>query len=367
MKLECLREKLSEAVSKVEKITSKNASLPSLKCILLKADKDGLFVCATNLDIGIKIKITAKIDEEGEVAVPGSTLNSFLNNLSSEKNVELDSKDGSLIVSTSKTNTVIKTLPTDDYPIIPSVDTSSGFSMPAGAFIEGVKAVWYSSATSSIKPELSSVCVTTEGDSIVFVATDGLRLAEKTVKTKQMPDFSQILIPVKNAVEIIRVFEGVDENLSITMEQNQIAISYGDIYLVSRIIEGNFPNYKAIIPKDFVSEIVVLKQDVLNTLKMSSIFSDSFNHIKIIVRKEENNIEIITKNNEIGENSANLNGKIIGDSIDINFNYKYILDALNSVGSESISISFSGINKPMILKPIGENSNFLYLLMPMNR
>ncbi|MEI6553707.1 MAG: DNA polymerase III subunit beta, partial [bacterium] len=225
MKIECIRERLLEAVSKAEKITSKNATLPILQCILLKATKEGLFINATNLDIGIEIRIPAKVETEGIVAIPGSTLNSFLGSITSEKTVSIDLKEGSLVISTSKTNTVIKTFPHDDYPIIPFVDTKNGINMSAESFITGVKSVWYSSATSSIKPELSSVCVTPDDDSIVFVATDGLRLAEKTIKVKQILNFSPILIPVKNAVEIIRVFEGINEDLKITVEQNQIAIS----------------------------------------------------------------------------------------------------------------------------------------------
>ena len=366
MKIECIRERLSEAVSKAEKITSKNASLPILSCILLRATKDGLFINSTNLDIGLEIKIPAKVGTEGVVAIPGAILNSFLNSISSEKTVTLDLQDGNLLVSTPKTNTVIKIFPHDDYPTIPFVNTEKGLDIPAESLVTGIKSVWYSSATSSIKPELSSVCVTPEENSIVFVATDGLRLAEKIIKTKQIPDFSQILIPVKNAVEIIRVFEGVEENLKMVIEQNQIAISYNDIYLVSRIVEGSFPNYKAIIPKEFVSEVTVLKQDLVNCFKTSSIFTDSFNHTKFIVHAEEKTIEIITKNNNVGENSTTIHGVIIGDSMDINFNYKYIMDALVSINSDSLKLSFSGINKPMIMKPVGDES-FLYLLMPMNR
>jgi DNA polymerase-3 subunit beta len=366
MKIECIQERLAEAVSKAEKITSKNASLPILKCILLKATKEGLFINSTNLDIGIEIKIPAKVEVEGVVAIPGSILNSFLNSISSEKTVTLDLQDGNLLVSTPKTNTIIKIFPNDDYPTIPFVDTKNGLEIPTESLITGIKSVWYSSATSSIKPELSSVCVTPEDDSIVFVATDGLRLAEKTIKTKQIPDFSQILIPVKNAVEIIRVFEGVTENLKMVIEQNQIAISYNDIYLVSRIVEGNFPNYKAIIPKEFVSEVTILKQDLINCFKTSSIFTDSFNHTKFIIHAEEKSIEIITKNNNVGENSTSIPGSIVGESMDINFNYKYIMDALVSINSESLTLSFSGVNKPMIMKPVGDQS-FLYLLMPMNR
>lgn len=366
MKAECVREKLAEAVQKAEKITSKNATLPVLKCVLLEATSEGLIVRATNLDLGIELFVPAKVHMQGSVAVPGSTLNSFLSHLTNEKGVQLELKDNNLFVSTSKTSTTIKAYPTDDYPSIPKVDTASGFSMPAEAFIRGLKSVWYSSATSSIKPELSSVRVFPEEDSLVFVATDGFRLAEKKVKVKQLPDFTHILIPVKNATEIIRVFEGVDADVQISIEKNQLAVASEGIYLVSRTVEGNFPDYKAIIPKEWTTEIILLKQDIVNVLRLSTIFSDAFNHVKFIIHPLTKELELITKNNDVGENASRLTGAITGDSLDINFNYKYISDSFQALDSDSLTLSFSGINKPLIVKGVGDKS-FLYLVMPMNR
>lgn len=366
MKAECVKEKIAEAVQKAEKITSKNATLPVLKCVLIEASKEGLIVRSTNLDLGIEITVPAKVDVEGSVAVPGSTLNSFLSHLSNEKGVHFELKEGNLHVFTSKSSTIIKAFPVDDYPSIPTVEMDRGFKMPVKAFIHGLKSVWYSSATSSIKPELSSVRVFPEDDSLVFVATDGFRLAEKRVKVKNLPDFVHILIPVKNAMEIIRVFDGIEGEISMSVDQNQLALSTEGIYLVSRTVEGNFPDYKAIIPKEHTTEVVLLKQDIVNTLKLSTIFSDSFNHIKFIVHPTNKEIELITKNNEVGENSSRLAGAIKGDSLDINFNYKYISDAFQAMDADSLTFSFSGLNKPLIVRGVGDQS-FLYLVMPMNR
>ena len=366
MKIECIKEKLQDAVSKVEKITSKNASLPILKCILIEANKECLIIKSTNLDIGVEIKIPAKIEEEGVIVVSGSILNSFLNNLTTEKTIKLDAKEGNLIVSTPKTNTIIKTFSNEEYPIIPKVESDNIFKIESNIFIDGIKSVWYSSATSSIKPELSSVYINYNNSDLYFVATDGFRLAEKTVKLKKVVDLKNILIPIKNAIELVRILDGIEGEIDIVIEQNQIAVSFENIYIVSRIVEGNFPDYKTIIPKDFVSEIIILKQDIINTFKISSVFTDSFNHTKFLIHPEEKTLEIITKNNNVGENSVTIPCTISGQELDINFNYKYILDSLNSVNSDNIKLSFSGSNKPMVLKPVGDD-NFLYLLMPMNK
>ena len=366
MKLECLREKLAEVVNKAEKISSKSATLPILKCILLDAKNNSLTIRSTNLDIGIELVIPAKVDEEGIVAIPGTTLNSFLTHLSNEKGVTFELKEGNVYISTSKTSTIIKAYPPEEYPSIPQIENSSTFTIPSEAFIRGLKSVWYSSATSSIKPELSSVRVYPNDDSLVFVATDGFRLAEKRIKMKHLPDFSHILIPVKNAHEIIRVFEGVSTELSISIDKNQLTISTEGIYVVSRTVEGTFPDYKTIIPKESSTEVVVLKQDMVNVLKLSTIFTDSFNHIKFLVHPQTKEIEIITKNKDIGENSSRLTGAVTGDSIDINFNYRYISDSFQAIDSDSLCFYFNGVSKPMIIRGINDKS-FLYLVMPMNK
>lgn len=368
MKLEGVREKISEAVQKAEKVTSKNQALSVLKCVLLEVNKGSLLIKATNLDIGLEITIPVKSDSEGSVAVPGNILSGLISQLSNDKSVILEVKDGNLFVSSAKNKAVIKTLPTDDYPSIPKVDksTSKSLKINSQALVNGLKAVWYSSATSSIKPELSSVRVYPLNNQLVFVATDGFRLAEKVIQVKNIPEFTHILIPVKNAGEIIRIFDGINEDVDVYIDDNQIAVVSKDIYLVSRVIEGNFPDYKAIIPKEFVTEVTVLKQDFINTLKINTIFSDSFYHLKFKTEQNSKNIQLSTKNNDVGESSTDLQATIKGQSLDINFNYKYINDALQSLNSDSINFMFGGPNKPMVIKT-STDQTFMYLVMPMNR
>ena len=368
MKLETIRERLVESIQKAEKVTSKNATLPVLKCVLLEAKGSSLLVRSTNLDIGLEITLPVKIDQEGSVAIPGNILASFASQLTGEKAVVLEVKEGNLHVKSSKNSTVIKAYSAEDYPTIPKVDTdtSKTFKISATAFVSGLKAAWYSSATSTIKPELSSVRVYPLDGQLVFVATDGFRLAEKRIQVKSLPDFTHILIPVKNAAEIIRIFDGIDEDIDIYIDENQIALISKDIYLVSRTIEGNFPDYKAIIPKEFVTEAIVLKQDLANALKISTIFSDSFFHIKFLIDPADKKIQITTKNNDVGESSTDLQGTLTGEKIDINFNYRYINDAMVSLASDSLNFSFSGSNKPLVIKAVGDSS-FTYLVMPMNR
>jgi DNA polymerase-3 subunit beta len=188
------------------------------------------------------------------------------------------------------------------FPSIPRVSSGNSFSLNAADFVKGLKAVWYSSSVSSIKPELASVYVYCENEFVVFVATDSFRLAEKRVKIKKTKDFGQILIPYKNIPDIMRVLEAIPGEVAVELDKNQISFSYEGIYLISRVVDGVFPDYKQIIPKQSATEAIVLKQDLVNALKLSNIFSDKFHQVNVKVLPQAKKCEIRTKNNDIGEN-----------------------------------------------------------------
>ncbi len=368
MIIECPQEKLKEAVSLAERISGKHMTLPVLSCLLLDVEKDNIItIKATNLDLGIEITFPIKVDEPGSVAIPANTLNSFIGGISENSaKVKMSLQDGNVKISTTKSSGVIKTLPSEDFPSIPRTDSKNIFSLNAQDFVKGLKSVWYSSSISSIKPELSSVYVYCENDFVVFVATDSFRLAEKRVKIKKTKDFGQILIPYKNVPDIMRVLETISGEVSVELDKNQISFSHDGLYLVSRVIDGVFPDYKQIIPKQSVTEATILKQDLVNALKLSTIFSDKFNQINVNIDPKENKCEIRTKNNDIGENMTSVEASITGEAIDINFNYKYIIDCFQSIDSDSVTLTFNGLHRPMIVTPVSDQT-FRYIVMPMNR
>ena len=366
MKLECLREKLAHAVYKAEKITGKNLTLPVLKCVLLEAQNNNLKILATNLDLGVEINIPVKVISPGKIAVPGSTLSSFVQNLQNDKNVTLEVVDNNLHVSTSGNSTIIKSLPHDEFPTIPTISKERSFSLNSKDFVKGLKSVWYSSSTSSMKPELSSVFIYHDDENIIFAATDSFRLAEKRIKVKKGKDFTQILLPYKNTPEIIRILDEVDGDVEVAMNKNQIAFAQGGLYLTSRIIDGIFPDYKQIVPKEHKTEVIVLKQDLINSLKIANIFSDSFNQLSMTIHPSKKLFELKTRNSDVGENVNKLDAALSGEDIDINFNYKYIVDCFQSIESDSVSLKFNGLNKAVVIRGVSDKS-FMYLVMPMNK
>ncbi|PCI20465.1 DNA polymerase III subunit beta [Candidatus Wolfebacteria bacterium] len=365
MKVECSIEKLKNAISQADRITGKNLSLPILSSVLLIATDKKLKIRATNLSLGIEIEIPAKVEKEGVAALQGSVVSNIFSSINQNENVYLELINDNLSIQTSNNSILVKNYPHDDFPTIPMV-TGTSITIPANKFIDGMKSVFYSAAVSDIKPEISSVYIYSEEDFLVFVSTDSFRLAEKKIPVKKIGEFKNIIIPFKNIPEIIRLFDNMQSDLEITFSENQISFSGNGIYLSSRIIDGVFPDYKQIIPKTHTTEAIVLKTDLLNALKLSNIFSDKFNQITLRVKPVEKLFELQSKNADVGENNTQVSAALTGDDIDVSFNFKYFMDAFQSLPHDSIIINLNGENKPLVIKGQSDNS-FTYLIMPMNR
>lgn len=367
MKIECIKEKLAKAVSQAERVTTKNPTLPILGCILFEASKNNLVLKATNLDLGIEISIPVKVVTDGKVAIPGAILNNFLSTIQNDKNVTIELTESNTIkVLSSKTSTIIKTLPHDDFPEIPRVSDEQSFKMQNSDLVKGLRSVWYSSSVSSVKPELSSVFIHSDDDSLVFAATDSFRLAEKKIKFKKTMPVERILIPFKNIPEIIRTLDENKNETLVCFTKNQISFSQDGVYLTSRVVDGMFPDYKQIIPKETLTEAVMLKQDLVQALKTANIFSDKLNQINIQVSPKTKKFALKTSNNDVGESLNSVDANLTGDDVVVNFNYKYLSDCFQSIDTDSVSLSFNGLNKPLVIRGGGDKS-FLYLVMPMNK
>lgn len=367
MKVICEKEKLRKSVALAEKITAKNATLPILGTILLSAKEGMLQIRSTNLDVGAEFDIPAQVKEEGEVALSGSVLANTLSFLYGDGSVILELKNGNLSIETKekKSSIIIKSHVPDDFPTIPKIEEGDSFDILAKDLISGVKSVLYSASVSDIKPEISSVYIYPNQTNIVFVATDSFRLSEKSVPQQNHNDFSGVIVPFKNIAEIIRIFEEQSGNIAVRANKNQISFYCDGVYVTSRLVSGVFPDYKQIIPQKHATEAVILKQDLTDVFKMTNIFSDKFNKVKFLVHPKEKTMELSSQN-ENGEFSTQVSAALSGDAVEINFNYKYIADAIQSIGADSVTLYFNGEQKPLIVRGAGDNS-FLALIGPINK
>ncbi|MCX6738870.1 MAG: DNA polymerase III subunit beta [Candidatus Parcubacteria bacterium] len=363
MKLDCAKDALKNVVSLAERMVGKNLSLPVLGGILFSAKNNKLTLRATNLDIGIEISVPAKVIEEGMFVVQGNILLGVLSSVYEQK-VSLELSGENLTVSTVNTRSVLKCLPSEDFPTLPMVSDEESFQIPADKFSEGVKSVWYSASVSDMKPEIASVCLYPEGENLVFVATDSFRLAEKKIFLKNKVSFAHILIPQKNTIEILRVLDGISGDIDVRLSKNQISFSVGDIYITSRVVDGNFPDYRQIIPKEYTTEATMLKQDIMNALKLTNLFSDKFNRVDISVDISGKKFIIESKNSAVGENSTTVDASLTGKNIACGFNQKYIVDCFQSIKQDCITFRFSGEGRPLVIRGANDNS-FMYLVMPL--
>ena len=372
MKIECIKEKLREAVAQAERAAGKNLALPVLSCVLLESADKGVRVKATNLDLGIEIVVPAKITGKGAVAVSGSLLYNYLSVLRGSDVIALSTTDATdsknvnrhLTVSSDSTNTLIKTQATEEFPDIPRVDIEHSYTVDVTAFFEGIRTVLYCAAVTDIKPEIASIYVYSIKDELVFVATDSFRLAEKRVRVNGLEDQKGFLLPYKNALEVVRILGERTGSIEVGYNSNQVAFLMDGLYLTSRLVGGAFPPYQEIIPREFTTSATVLKKDSIDALKLTTLFTDKFNRISLKVLPKEGLFEIESKNSDTGENTVRIDAALEGNNIAHSFNAKLILDCFQSISEDSVSFLFAGEGKPMVIKPIGDAS-FCYLVMPM--
>lgn len=362
----CNREILQKYIIIADRITGKNLSLPILSSILIKTDKNKIIIRATNLEVGVEFQIPAEIKIEGMIALPGGLLSNILNSIPDEEKINISATEGICKILTKSKNITIKGYIPDDFPTIPVINEGETFTINSNTFIQGIKSVIMSAAISDIKPEISSVYIYQNGKSLTFVSTDSFRLAEKKISYSGDQVSQGIIIPAKNILEIVKVFEQSEGDILCRINKNQISLTSESIYITSRIIQGIYPDYEQIIPKSHTTELIILKQDLANSIKLSTFFSDKFNKIRVIINPDEKKCIFSTKNSEIGEIESNLTTNITGDPVEILLNGKHLNDCLSCIDRDSVVMEFNGFNKPVVIRGLGDQS-FTYLTMPLTK
>ncbi|RJQ33443.1 DNA polymerase III subunit beta [Candidatus Parcubacteria bacterium] len=357
---------LVNAINLAERIAGKKETLPVLSCVLLEAGSNTLTVRATNLEAGIEITIPATVEDKGMVAIPAGVISQTIRSITGDA-IKLKGQDGNLSVESRGSKNLIKAIPHEEFPSLPVSNEKQGFTMSRERFISGVSAVIYAASPSMIRPELGSVYVAIDSGNITVVATDSFRLAEKTVKGVTKKESGELLIPLKHAQELLFILERLDtEDITIVAEEAQISVSGSGVRFVSRVVDAQFPNYKEIVPKTFMTEATLLKNDFLEILRKARVFSGNENHVGFHVYPKRKIFSAIARSSEIGEMSDVLDAAVSGEDIDINFHIGYLSDCLSSIQSDSIQLGFAGTGRPLVIRGVSDAS-FMYLVMPLNR
>lgn len=361
MKVLTNQKNLKKALSVAERVVSKNTSLPILNNILLKTENGRLKVSATNLEIGINYFIGSKIDEVGQIAVPARVFSDFISNVTDEK-VSITTKNNILSIDSEKYKTQILSFDAKDFPIIPKIKDKYFCKISAKTLKESISTVFDSVAISETRPELAGVYVNFTKNNTVFAATDSFRLTEKIMSLKNEED-QTIILPRNTATELIRILSDLEGEVQLHASDNQIAFVNDDLEIISRVIDGNYPDYKKVIPEKFISRVLVDKGDLEKNVRLTGIFSSNISDIK--VKCTENKLYLLSKNSDKGEIEAETEGILKNDPFEISLNYHYLLDGLKVIDTNKVIIEFTGQNSPLVLRQGDGSKNIVYLIMPL--
>jgi DNA polymerase III subunit beta len=367
MKITLLRKNLNDALRIASPAISNQVDLAILSNFLIRADKSIVSIMATDLEIGVTIKVRGKVDKPGEITIPAQIFSEFINN-SDQERIEIETEKDNLNISDGKNKASIKGQPTEDYPQIPDIkeEETKSISVLGEKIHTALNRVLTAPTKDDSRPILSGVLFQVEESSLKLAATDSYRLAEEVVSlSDKQGDDLKVVVPLKACQELARILEKeIDGNLEIMFSQNQVGFEIENKTLVSRLIEGDYPDYKQIIPDNFKTKTLINKKDFLNAAKNAWLFSrDQANNVKLQIKEDK--LIILATSPQIGESKSELKLKEKnGPNVEISFNVKFITDILNVISGDLIELNLNQSSQPGMIRE-NKKEDFLYLIMPL--
>jgi len=375
MKVSCLQENLARGLSIVGRAVSPRSTLPVLGNILLATDTGRLKLSATNLEVGINCWIGAKIEEEGATTVPARTLIDLVNALPSDQvDMELVVRTQTLNLCAGRSESNIKGIDAQEFPIVPTVEEDEeGITIEPEVLRTAIEQVPFAAATDESRPILTGVLAKFEDSQLTLAAADGFRLSVRTVPLPQtIADPFSVIIPARALIELRRI-SGDQEDpiiISVTPTRNQVLFQLTDIILVSQLIDGNFPDYRQIIPQELTTRTIVDTAMFLKACKTALIFARDAAHIGRLhinpgTELTPGHMIVSATSAETGDDVSEIDATIEGDEIEIAFNIKYLIDVLSVIDAPQISLDTTTSSSPGVIRPVGE-TNFTHVIMPMH-
>lgn len=365
MEVVCTKENLQKGLNVVSRLVGKTSSLPILSHLLLETDEGRLKISATNLELGAVCWVGCRIEEEGRVTVPAQLFAGVVAGIAGDQ-VTLHQSLKKLVVHGGSSNSEMGVLDADDFPLIPKAQESPSLTISASVLANGLSHVINACAQSETRPEISGVYIAKKGDSVVFAATDSYRLAEYSMKLEG-DDFS-IILPAVSAVEVMRLAGDSHADVEIVLSQNQIFFRFQSFYLVSRLIEGTYPDYVQIIPKSSSTRCVIERTELVKAVKAVALFADkTTNDLRLFCSPADSLCTLSATSSEKGRGESRVSPQSMsGEEQEIVVNHKYLLDGLSNISTQRVVIELSSSEEPAVLRPDDENLGYLYILMPIH-
>jgi DNA polymerase III subunit beta len=374
MNFTILSKEIKKGVGIAEKITGKNLTLPILDNLLIEALPNFLKISSTDLEVGIQWWGLCKTEKEGKIAIPARFFSQLISSLPEDK-VNIKEKGNTLTIDAKNYKTQLKGFSAEDFPIIPSFLKDIYIEVDGRKLKDGLVSVADIASPSQVRPEISGILFSFQKESIKLVATDSFRLAEKTVSFKGgfknlFNKEINLILPQKTVKELVNILPDEEKNIKIYLSESQVLFEtfmektdHPEIDLISRQIDGEYPSYQEIIPKESKTKIIIDKEEFKKQVKTAGLFGGRTNEIVLKVDPKEKEIEISSQDADIGESESTMPAKIEGDQLKVSFNWKFLLDGLTNIKSSEISFELQGNDGPAVIRPVGDAS-YLYVIMP---
>ena len=373
MKFFCTKENLSKALALVIGVAGKNLNLPILGNVLIRANEQKVELLATNLELATTSTLRAKVEVPGTFTVPARTLNDFVNLLSEEK-VEVSLQENEIHVVCGRSSTKIKGAPADEFPVVPAVGEGKGYVVDIETLKKGLGQVFPAASKNEIRPELAGVLFNfnEESGKLTMAATDSYRLAEKKIKLVQGEDKTRVIIPARTAQEINHVLslsKGIEneKNVRMLITENQIIVRCNDVELVSRLVDGQYPDYTQIIPQEFKTVAKFSSHQIGIEIKAASLFTTTgINAVHFEFDPASGVVTVSSTSTQTGEHKSEVQAEVQGERNSILLNHRYVLDGLANIEGEEVEIKVINGDSPCIFASKGD-TGFVYIVMPIRQ
>ena len=373
MRAICNTETFGRKLQLVSRGVSARSTIQLLGGILLEAQGDELKLSATNMEISIQTSSPAEVEGEGRVIIPARIFNDIVRSLSGGKfTLEHDDSEGMVRLAAGENEYRIRTFAADDYPQLPKFPEEGTFSMPGESLVETVEKVSRSYSRDETRPVLTGILISFEDSRVRMVTTDSYRLSIKETELATAPfdGPKEAIIPARAMQEVSRIFSGSDEeSIEVSLSENQALFRIGDVVFGTRLIDGNFPEYRRLLPSDFERKIAVSREKLIETLRRVNLFAARQTPpVPVSLSFSEGAVEVIVKNGEVGDAHERLEASS-EDEFVISFNPSYLLDGVSAIDSDEVVFKLNEALKPGLIVPQTNGDegepDFLYLIMPM--
>lgn len=369
MKLSCTQENLRKGLQIINHLAARNTSLPILNNVLLEAKDGVLKLTTTNLDIAINCMVRGKIEKPGSFTVQAKLIADYVNLLPADK-VDMELASNQLNLKCLSYKTKIRGVGAEEFPLVPAFEKKHGAQVKLSDFKKALSQVIFAAAADDTRPEISGVYFNFKNSKLTLAATDSYRLAEKVVTLLEAPSGDlAVIVPARTLLELSRILSESqdDEKLEIALSDNQVLFSFDSVNIVSRLIEGQYPNYQDVIPNKFRSEAVIATSQLAKLVKTASLFCRAgINDVTLRLQPKTKEIEVFSANSQLGENIARSPAELDGSDNEVVFNFRYLLDGLSNIDNNEVELKLIDANSPGVLRAKG-GSDYTYIIMPIKQ